>query len=327
MEDVQSWLEAAVDTTPEALDDLSAYLTAAGITGLVIEDEGVFTRFLEHNRQDWDYVDEVLLASKRGITRVKFYVTDDEEGRARLAEVTAGLDAFRGRIGRDPGTLAVHTASLREEDWANNWKQYYKPLPVGDRLYIVPEWERGKDVPEGRTPIYLNPGLIFGTGSHGTTQLCLEGVEEHVKPGDKVLDLGCGSGILAIAALALGAERAVGCDIDPKAVGVAEENASFNGIGPDRLKVYAGDITSDAGLRRELGQGYQLVLANIVADVIIPLSAFAGEFMAEGAVFLCSGIIDTRADEVAQALEANGLHIFRRRERAGWVSYAARMAQ
>lgn len=325
MEETQIWLEVSIDTTPAALDDLTAWLTAAGMTGLVIEDEGDFTNFLEHNKQYWDYVDEELLDSKRGVTRVKFYVTGDEDGHARLDEIVAGLKGFRSRLSKDPGSLAVQTASLREEDWANNWKSYYKPMTVGNRLYVVPEWERGGTVPAGRVPVYLNPGLIFGTGSHGTTQLCMEGLEEYVRPGSKVLDLGCGSGILAIAALTLGADTAVGCDIDPKAVDVAEENASFNGIGRDRFRVLAGDITKDAGLRRSLGSGYQLVLANIVADVIIPLSAFAREFMTEDAVFLCSGIIDTRAEEVGRALEENGLHIFRRRERAGWVSYAARL--
>jgi len=320
----QNWLEVAVDTAPEGLDDVAAYLTAAGVGGLVIEDEGDFLDFLEHNRQYWDYVDDGLMESKKGVTRVKFYVTDDEDGRARLAEVEAGLEAFRARAAHDVGTLALHRAALREEDWANNWKQYYKPMEVGRGLYIVPEWERGGPVPEGRIPVYLNPGLTFGTGSHGTTQLCLEGLEKHVPLGGRVLDLGCGSGILSIAALRLGAGEAVGCDIDPKAVRVAEENASFNGIGVDRLRVYAGDILSDPTLRESLGGGYDLVLANIVADVIIPLSAWVGEFLAPGAVFLCSGVIQPRAAEVSAALERNGLRVFETRERAGWVSFGAR---
>lgn len=202
----QYWLEVAVDTTPECLDDLAAYLTGCGIVGLVLESEADFDRQLEEGRPYWDDVDEELRASWRGISRVKFYVTQDEDGEARLAEVQSGLAAFRGRVDKDAGTLAVTTVSLREEDWAENWKQYYQPFPVGDRLYVVPEWMRGEALPEGRTPLYLNPGLIFGTGSHGTTRLCLEGVERYVEPGDRVLDLGTGSGILAIAALLLGAK-------------------------------------------------------------------------------------------------------------------------
>ena len=189
---------------------------------------------------------------------------------------------------------------LTDNDWAYSWqKYYYKPLEVGRRLYVVPEWMRDEPVPEGRSPLYLNPGLTFGTGSHASTQLCLEGVEEHTLTGRPVLDLGCGSGILSIAALCLGASTAAAVDIDPKAVDVAYENAALNGIGRDRYTVRAGDILSDRALAAQLAcQRYHLVLANIVADVIIPLSAQVPALLAEDGVFLCSGIIDTRAHEV-----------------------------
>lgn len=319
----QYWLEVAVDTTPECLDDLAAYLTGCGIVGLVLESEADFDRQLEEGRPYWDDVDEELRASWRGISRVKFYVTQDEDGEARLAEVQSGLAAFRGRVDKDAGTLAVTTVSLREEDWAENWKQYYQPFPVGDRLYVVPEWMRGEALPEGRTPLYLNPGLIFGTGSHGTTRLCLEGVERYVEPGDRVLDLGTGSGILAIAALLLGAREAVGCDIDPKAARVAAENASYNGV-EEAFRVYTGDVNRDQKLKQALAGQYQLVLANIIADVIIPLAAVAGDYLAPGGRFLTSGIIESRAADVAAALTANGFVIVETRTREGWVSYTAR---
>lgn len=319
----QYWLEVAVDTTPECLDDLAAYLTGCGIVGLVLESEADFDRQLEEGRPYWDDVDEELRASWRGISRVKFYVTQDEDGEARLAEVQSGLAAFRGRVDKDAGTLAVTTVSLREEDWAENWKQYYQPFPVGDRLYVVPEWMRGEALPEGRTPLYLNPGLIFGTGSHGTTRLCLEGVERYVEPGDRVLDLGTGSGILAIAALLLGAREAVGCDIDPKAARVAAENASYNGV-EESFRVYTGDVNRDQKLKQALAGQYQLVLANIIADVIIPLAAVAGDYLAPGGRFLTSGIIESRAADVAAALTANGFVIVETRTREGWVSYTAR---
>ena len=319
----QYWLEVAVDTTPECLDDLAAYLTGCGIVGLVLESEADFDRQLEEGRPYWDDVDEELRASWRGISRVKFYVTQDEDGEARLAEVQSGLAAFRGRVDKDAGTLAVTTVSLREEDWAENWKQYYQPFPVGDRLYVVPEWMRGEALPEGRTPLYLNPGLIFGTGSHGTTRLCLEGVERYVEPGDRVLDLGTGSGILAIAALLLGAKEAVGCDIDPKAARVAAENASYNGV-EESFRVYTGDVNRDQKLKQALAGQYQLVLANIIADVIIPLAAVAGDDLAPGGRFLTSGIIESRAADVAAALTANGFVIVETRTREGWVSYTAR---
>ena len=192
-------------------------------------------------------------------------------------------------------------------------------------MYIVPEWMKGQPIPEGRVPLYLNPGLTFGTGSHPTTQLCLELMEQHIHGGEKLLDLGCGSGILAIAALGLGADHAVGVDIDPKAVDVAYENAAMNGIGRDRLTVLAGNVLSDQKFGDQLRPGKnQVVLANIVADVIIPLSAVAHRFLTPDGVFLCSGIIDTRAEEVAQALEQNGWIITRKLERKGWFAYEAR---
>jgi ribosomal protein L11 methyltransferase len=268
MDDVK-WLEIAVNTTPDELDNVAAHLTAAGMEGLVIEDEGEFLRFLEQNRQYWDYVDQELLDRMKGITRVKFYVTDDADGRAQLEQYTRGLDR------------EYTVTPLSENDWAYSWQKYYKPLVIGQRLYVVPEWERGKPVPDGRCPLYLNPGLTFGTGSHASTQLCLEGVEEHTAAGRPVLDLGCGSGILSIAALCLGASTSVAVDIDPKAVDVAYENAALNGIGKDRYTVRAGDVISDAALAAELArEKYHLVLANIVADVIIPLSVRVPQMLA-----------------------------------------------
>ena len=306
------WLEIAVNTTPDKLDEVCAKLAAAGMDGLVIEDEGEFLQFLEQNRQYWDYVDQELLDRMRGITRVKFYVTDDDEGHKQLERYTHGL-GFE------------HTVTpLSDNDWAYSWQKYYKPLTIGDRLYVVPEWERDKPVPEGRSPLYLNPGLTFGTGSHASTQLCLEGVEAHTLPDRSVLDLGCGSGILSIAALRLGAASAKAVDIDDKCLTVAYENAALNGIGKDRYTVLVGDVLSNGALRETLGGGYDVVVANIVADVIIGLAPMVRQFLKPGGLFLCSGIIDTRAGEVADALRQNGWEIETTRSGEGWYSYACR---
>ena len=305
------WLEVTLPVPADRLERVCDILTANGMAGLVVEEEGDFLRFLEQNRQYWDYVDEGLAQRMKGASRVKFYVPDSEEGRGQLRRYLAGLEEYEPQ-----------TVSLREEDWATSWQKYYQPIPVGRRVYIVPDWMRGEHVPDGRTPLYLNPGLTFGTGAHPTTQLCLELLEEVLQSGDKVLDLGCGSGILAIAALAMGASWAIGIDIDPKAADVAFENAALNGVGPDRLSVYAGDVLRDNKLAARLGAGQnRVVLANIVADVIIPLSAKAGELMAPDGVFLTSGIIDDREDEVRAALEANGFAVVKHLERGGWHAF------
>lgn len=322
----QYWLEVSIDTVTNCMDELAAYLTGRGIVGLVLEDETDLEDFADEQKPFWDDVDDSLIESRKGVTRVKFYVTDDEDGRYHLEDVTAGLEGFRQRVGMDAGTLAVSTVTLREEDWSSNWKKYYQPFPVGERLYVVPEWMRGEDVPDGRTPLYLNPGLIFGTGSHGTTRLCLEGVEKYVETDDNVLDLGTGSGILAIAALCLGAKTAKGCDIDPKASRVAAENASFNGIG-EEFEVYAGDIISDTEMQAKLAGKYDLVLANIIADVIIPLTDVVGQFLADDGIFLTSGIIEHRAEDVAAALKRNGFAILETRRKDGWVAYTCKKAQ
>ena len=308
-----TWLEITLPCGREELDAVCARLTMNGAPGLQIEDEADFRAFLAQNRQYWDYVDEALEARMAGVCQVKLYVTDDADGQAALRRYLGGLEDREYR-----------SAPLRDSDWATSWQKYYKPLPVGEKLYIVPQWLRDEPVPPGRIAVCLNPGLTFGTGNHASTQLCLEGLEQAVRPGSRVLDLGCGSGILSIAALLLGADEAVGVDIDPKAVDVAYENASFNGIGRDRLSAMCGDVLSDRALERRLGaEKYQVVLANIVADVIIPLSAKVDLFLERGGLFLCSGVIDTRADEVAAALEGHGLRVTARRERDGWVSFTA----
>lgn len=303
------YIEVCVNTPADEIERRCEEMTAMGAEGFVIENEADFQDFLENNHQYWDYVDDELESRFTGVSRIKCYLCDDEDGRAVLCRV-------RGAYG------GVETSFVEDSDWENNWREYYKPIEVGEKLVVVPEWE---DIPDdGRTALRLDPGLIFGTGSHATTRMCLAALEKYAGEGKTFLDLGCGSGILGIGALVLGSARCVGCDIDPKAPDVAASNAALNGIGSDRFKVYAGNILSDASLRHMLGSGYDAVLANIVSDVIIPLSALVREFMKPGAVFITSGIIDGRQDEVRAALEGNGFEVIEHRNEEEWHCFVCR---
>lgn len=323
-----NWLELHIDTTHAGLDRVETLLSALGIDGVVIDDETEFQDFLENNHQYWDYVDEDLEKQMQGKSRVTFYLQADEEGFAKLGEVRIALQGLKAEA-TDCGTLLLTMDNLQEADWENNWKQYYKPMEIGERLMVIPQWEQDapkvrKALEAGRVPLILEPGLTFGTGSHATTRLCLTALETAVKGGEKVLDLGCGSGILSIAALKLGAASALAVDIDDKCLDVAYENAAMNGIGRDTYTVRVGDILSNGALRAGIGGGYDVVLANIVADVIIGLAPMARSLLSETGVFLCSGIIDDRAAEVADKLRQAGLEIVETRSAEGWYAYTCR---
>ena len=317
------WLELHIDTARAGLEPVSELLREQGVEGLVIDDEADFKDFLENNHQYWDYVDDELLAEKHGKCRVTFYLEESESGFSTLAQVRIALSALKKQH-PEYAPLLLTMENVEDADWENNWKQFYKPMEIGERLLVIPEWEQAK--PTERVKLILNPGLTFGTGSHATTRLCLQALEKHIRGGEKVLDLGCGSGILGIGALLLGCAHVTGCDIDPKAPEVAAANAALNGFYDDKFTVCAGDILADAGLRRRLGTGYDIVLANIVADVIIPLAALAPAFLAPGGTFVCSGIIDGREDEVAAALTRAGFTVTAHDTLEEWHCFTAALA-
>ncbi len=312
------WLELRIDTSHAGLDAVTELLEQQGVTSVMIDDEADFQSFLENNRQYWDYVDDDLLAQKKGVSRVTFYLERSEASLGTVAAVRIALSALK-KEHPEYAPLLLTVENVADEDWENNWKQFYKPMEIGNRLLVVPQWEKASD--PKRVKLVLNPGLTFGTGSHATTRLCLQALDTHIHGGESVLDLGCGSGILSIAALRLGAARAFACDIDEKCVEVAYENAALNGIGKDRYTVRWGDVLSDPELRCEMGTGYDIVVANIVADVIMGLSPAVHGLLREGGLFLCSGIIDDRAAEVLQKLKADGWDVFEQHSSEGWFSY------
>lgn len=303
------YIEVTVNTPGAEIDARCQEMADMGAGGFVIENEEDFKDFLEQNHQYWDYVDDELENQYAGVSRIKCYLTDDEDGLAVLRRINAAYSD-------------VTTSYVEDSDWENNWREYYKPIEVGEKLVVVPEWEEAPQ--DGRLPLRLDPGLIFGTGSHATTRMCLAALEKFSKPGVRVLDLGCGSGILGIGALILGCDSCLGVDIDPKAPDVVMSNAALNGIGADKMTAWTGDIIADASLRARIGGGYQLVLANIVADVIIPLSAVVHQFMAPGAVFICSGIIEHRWPETEAALISNGFEILDHKSEDEWHCFVCR---
>ncbi len=304
------WLELTIKTSAFGIDLLAERLTILGYDSFVIDDQADFQEFLEHNKQYWDYVDEELTKRMEGLSQIRLYL---EDGHGAVEEVSALRDQLRllkeQYPDRDLGPLNIELTNIQNEDWENNWKQYYQPLPIGNRLLVVPKWMEPENE-QGRIAVRLDPGMIFGTGNHASTQMCMTALEREITGGERVIDLGSGSGILSITALLLGAETAVGVDIDPKAEDVARENAAINGLFSDRFTAVTADVISDRRVMEKLAVGgYDVVLANIVADVIIPLSPLVPFFVKENGVFICSGILEQRLAEVETAIVSAGLSI------------------
>lgn len=319
------WLQLSIYTTSEGIDPVCGRLYQLGITGTEIEDYDDFRDFLDNNKQYWDYVDDELVQSKQGETRVKVYISDNASGHEMLLQIKETLRQLKeydtdGLFGR----LETETDSMCEEDWANNWKQYFHPIKIGERLMVKPEWEELLD-DEGRVVFSVNPGMTFGTGSHFTTQLCMEQLEKYVKDGDSMLDLGCGSGILSVVSLMLGAAHATAVDIDPNAVDIAYDNAQRNNVNKEKYRVLSGNILTDDAVKEKIGdRKYDIVAANIVADVIIGLAPVAAEYIKDNGVFITSGIITEREADVKTALTENGFDISDTQRRGEWICIICR---
>lgn len=317
------WIKVSVITTNAGIDVVCNFMEELGIDGAEIMDKDDFKEFLENNRKYWDYVDDELERLKEADTKITVYVSDDAEGGRLLESIKTGIAKLKADdCGGELGALNILTANVKDEDWSENWKQYFKPLKIGKRVLIQPEWQP-LDEPTDRTVFKVNPGMTFGTGSHDSTRFCIEEIEESLTPDCTMLDLGCGSGILSIIALLLGASECTAVDIDPNAVDVAYANLELNGLDRSRYHVSYGDIIASEEVRARFGK-YDIVAANIVADVIIALSPYVRGFMNDGGTFICSGIINERADEVKNALEAAGLNVIRTKQSDEWTAYTAK---
>ena len=271
-------------------------------------------------------MDEGLEKQMQGLSQIRLYIEDSPAAPETISYLKDQLRLLPQQYPTiEFGTLDVTLDHVKDEDWENNWKQYYQPLKIGSRLLVVPEWLHPEN-PEHRVEVLLDPGMIFGTGAHASTQMCMEELERAIQGGEEVLDLGSGSGILSITALLLGAQHATGVDIDPKAEDIARQNAAINQLGPDRFTALTGDVIGDTAMMEKLKKSYDIVLANIVADVIIPLAPAAASFLSEDSVFICSGILNTRLPEVLAALEKAGMQILSTQQQDDWCRVTAALA-
>jgi ribosomal protein L11 methyltransferase len=311
------FIQLDITTETSGVEPLIALLETAGLRGFVVDDSNDFTEFAE-NKGDWDYIDGELMKLKNPHCFITSYIPDDASAAQTLSDVRQVLDGLKANGGNIYGTLELKMSTADEQDWENNWKQYFKPFPIGKKLAVKPSWEVLPDELAGRKVIQIDPGSSFGTGQHASTEMCLEMLEELDLKGTRVLDLGCGSGILSVAAHLLGAEQIVMTDISPNSVNTAKENLALNGC--TNFTAFAGDVTVSETLRKQTGAGFSVITANIIADVIIEMMPLLVDFAGSDTIVITSGIITERKSEVLQTAKSCGYIESDVRERGGWIA-------
>lgn len=310
------WTEISIKTSQEGADIAAQAFYEVGITGLVIEDPDELSQ-LSKEEFFWDYIDESMVGTSDGTVVIKAYLSSDSSLGEKLSLIKDKINWLKKRdLGVDLGSLDIELASVREEDWSNTWKKYYKPMKVSDRIVIKPSWET-YNKKKGQVILTLDPGMAFGTGTHETTMLCMQAIDQYIRPDHSLIDIGCGTGVLSIGALLLGAKAATAIDLDGNAVEIARKNAQINKV-LDRMTLVHGNLLD------EIEGSYDIVVANIIADVIIELSQYATNYIKAGGLFISSGIIHERLDEVIEQIESVGLIIEKVEKMGEWAMVVSR---
>lgn len=315
------WDKYTIDTTTEAEDFISMMLSENGIEGIEIEDNVPLTKE-ETGEMFIDFPPE--LPPDEGKSKVSFYLEVGEDHTETLKAVRIGLEQLRSMV--EIGSGDITSSQTEDIDWINNWKQFFQSFYIDDIL-IKPTWEPLKEEDKNKFLIEIDPGISFGTGKHETTQLCIRQIRKYLKEGERVLDVGCGSGILSIAALKLGAGSVVGTDVDGDCITSTHENMTVNHLAENSGEFYVGNLIDDKAFQEKIGTGYDLVVANILADIIIPMAPALYQCTKEQGVLITSGIIDFKENEVKEALEQAGFEILEVNHQGEWVNVTARKNQ
>ena len=315
------WDKYTIDTTTEAEDFISMMLSENGIEGIEIEDNVPLTKE-ETGEMFIDFPPE--LPPDEGKSKVSFYLEAGEDHTETLKAVRIGLEQLRSMV--EIGSGDITSSQTEDIDWINNWKQFFQSFYIDDIL-IKPTWEPLKEEDKNKFLIEIDPGISFGTGKHETTQLCIRQIRKYLKEGERVLDVGCGSGILSIAALKLGAGSVVGRDVDGDCITSTHENMTVNHLAENSGEFYVGNLIDDKAFQEKIGTGYDLVVANILADIIIPMAPALYQCAKEQGVLITSGIIDFKENEVKEALEQAGFEILEVNHQGEWVNVTARKNQ